>query len=65
MCKRDRESVDHLLLHYDVASTLWGVLFSRFEVSWIMPRWVIDLFACWWSAGRPMSAAVWKMVGEK
>jgi nitrogen fixation-related uncharacterized protein len=27
-----------------------------------MPRRVIDLFACWWPSGRPMSAAIWKMV---
>jgi hypothetical protein len=27
-----------------------------------MPRRVVDLFACWWKAGRSRSAAVWKMV---
>jgi hypothetical protein len=27
-----------------------------------MPRRVIDLFACWWKSGRPMSVAIWKMV---
>jgi hypothetical protein len=39
--------VDHLLLHYDVASVLWYSLFSRFGMSWVMPRQVIDLLACW------------------
>jgi hypothetical protein len=62
LCKRDGESVDHLLLHCDVASTLWNLVFSRFGMSWVMPSRVIDLFACWWKAGRLMSAAVWKMV---
>jgi hypothetical protein len=62
MCKRDGEFVDHLLLHCDVASTLWSVLFSCFGMSWVMPRRVIDLFACWWYAGRPRSVVVWKMV---
>jgi hypothetical protein len=31
-------------------------------MSWVMPRRVIDLFACWWKFGRPKSAATWKMV---
>jgi hypothetical protein len=31
-------------------------------MSWVMPRRVVDLFACWWKAGRSRSAAVWKMV---
>jgi hypothetical protein len=27
-----------------------------------MPKRVFDLFACWWTSGRPRSAAIWKMV---
>jgi hypothetical protein len=27
-----------------------------------MPLRVLDLFACWWTVGRPMSAVIWKMV---
>lgn len=46
LCKRDGESVDHLLLHCDVASTLWNLVFSRFDMSWVMPSRVINLFAC-------------------
>jgi len=60
--KRDGETVDHLLLHCDVASTLWNHVFSRFGMSWVIPRRVVDLFSCWWKAGRSRSAAVWKMV---
>jgi hypothetical protein len=62
MCKRDGESVDHLLLHCDVTSALWSILFSHFGMSWVMPKRVIDLFVYWWSTGRPRSAMVWKMV---
>jgi hypothetical protein len=64
MCKKTGESVgvDHLLLHCDVASALWSTLFSRFRKSWVMPKRVIDFLACWWSFGRPMSAALWKIV---
>jgi hypothetical protein len=56
------ESVDHLLLHCEVARALWNAIFSCFSLSWVMPLRVVDLFACWWTGGRPRSAAVWKMV---
>jgi hypothetical protein len=46
LCKRNGELVDHLHLHCDVASALWNSLFTRFSMSWVMPRRVIDLFAC-------------------
>jgi hypothetical protein len=46
LCKRDEESVNHILLHYDVASALWNNIFSRFGISWVMPRSVLDLVAC-------------------
>jgi hypothetical protein len=62
MCKRSGESVDHLLLHCDVAYAMWSALFSRFGLSWVMPLRVLNLFACWWTYGRPRSAVVWKMV---
>jgi WD40 repeat protein len=47
LCKRDGESVDHLLPHCDVASVLWNNIFICFSMFWVMPRRVIDLFACW------------------
>jgi hypothetical protein len=56
------ESVDHLHLHCDVTSALWNNIFTCFGMSWVMPRRVIDLFACWWKSGRPMSVVIWKMV---
>jgi hypothetical protein len=62
LCKRDGESVDHLLIHCDIAQALWTALFSRFGLSWVMPLRVVDLFACWWTGGRSRNAVVWKMV---
>ena len=47
MCKRNEESMDHLLLHCEVTCATWNVFFSRFELSWVMPRRVVDLYACW------------------
>jgi len=52
MCKRNGKSVNNLLLHCEVASALWNVFFSKFGLSWIMPRRVVDLYArllwCLW-----------------
>jgi hypothetical protein len=62
MCERSEETVDHLLLHCEVASNLWYAFFSCFGLAWVMPRRVVDLLACWWSSGRRRSAVVWKMV---
>jgi len=61
MCKKTEESMDHLLLHCDVASALWYSLFSRFGLSWVMPQRVIDLLACWWSSDWSRSATAGKM----
>jgi len=62
MCKKNGESVDHLLLHCEVACVLWNAIFSCFSLSWVMPRRVVDFFACWWTGGCSRSAVVWKMV---
>lgn len=62
MCKMNGKTVDHLLLHCEVARALWYAILSRFNLSWVMPLRVIDLFACWWTGGRSRSAVVWKMV---
>jgi hypothetical protein len=37
-------------------------------MSWVMPRRVVDLFSCWWKAGRSRSAAVcilWCVLKER
>jgi hypothetical protein len=46
MWKRNRESVDHFLLHCDVGCALWNAFFNRFRLSWVMPSSVADLYAC-------------------
>jgi hypothetical protein len=62
MCKMNGETVDHLLLHCEVARVLWNAIFSRFSLSWVMPLRVVDLFTCWWPSGCSRSAVVWKMI---
>jgi len=51
MCKKNGESVDHLLLHCEVARALWDVIFNRFSLSWVMLLRVVGLLACWWTGG--------------
>jgi hypothetical protein len=62
MCKRNGESLDHVLLHCDVTYVVWSIIFNRFGMSYVMPRRVIELYDCWWSSGRPRTVAVRKMV---
>ena len=61
MCKSSGESVNHLLLHCPLAQDLWNLVFTLFGISWVMPRGVEDLFACWFGIrGNPNSGAIWK-----
>jgi hypothetical protein len=45
MCKRSEESIDHLLLHCEVARELWVSMFRLFGVEWVMHRRIIELLA--------------------
>jgi hypothetical protein len=47
MCKRSSESIEHVLLHCEVARDLWTAIFTLFDVTWVMPATVLDLLACW------------------
>jgi hypothetical protein len=41
MYKKNRESIDHLLLYCEVARDLWSYILILFGVEWIMPRTVL------------------------
>jgi hypothetical protein len=62
LCKADGDTIDHLLLNYEIARSLWYAIFNRFGLSWVMPSKVEGLFAYWWSGGCSRSAVVWKIV---
>jgi hypothetical protein len=47
MRKKNGESVDHPKLHCEIAYALWGYIFSLYELKWVLPRQVVDLFDCW------------------
>ena len=62
MCKRSGESINHLLLHCEVARTLRSVLFTLFGVKWVMNGRVTDFLACWkGQRGNKMVMEVWRM----
>jgi hypothetical protein len=46
MCKQSGESINHLLLHCEVVRALWSVLFTIFNVTWVMFGGVANLLAC-------------------
>jgi hypothetical protein len=61
MCKKNGESIDHLLLHCDVAQVVWSSFYSLFGVEWVIPRRVLDLLSGWGtSLGRGHVTCLWK-----
>ena len=52
--------MDHLLLQSEIASALKECYVYW---CWVMPKQVVDLFACWKGlCGNPRSVVVWMMV---
>jgi hypothetical protein len=47
MCKKNEESIEHLLLHCEVARDLWSCILTLFGVEWVIPRLVLDLLTSW------------------
>lgn len=46
LCKSDGESVDHVFLHCLVARGLWSYVLCISNISWVMPRKVVDVLRC-------------------
>ena len=49
MCRHCGETVDHLLLHCEMAYRLWSFVFITFGLSWVIPRSIPDLLFRWWN----------------
>jgi hypothetical protein len=47
MCQQSGEIVEHLLLHCDIASGLWNVVFAVFGIHWVMLKMVAELLFGW------------------
>ena len=37
LCLSEEKSIDHILLHCELARSLWNLLFSLFGVLWVLP----------------------------
>lgn len=43
LCTKSWESIDHLLLHCEIAWNLWSCILILFGVEWVMSRTVLEL----------------------
>jgi hypothetical protein len=62
LCKKSGESIDHLLLHCEVARALWSYVLNLFGVEWVMPHSVLELLISWGAAiGSRHAKEVWRL----
>ena len=62
MCYCNAESVDHLLLFYLIAHSLWTYMLQLFVIDWVMPGLVVDLLFCWYHWLGKHSFDIWNLV---
>ena len=62
MCKRDGETVDHLLLHCAVVQVLWNYVFQAFHIQWVLPRSVLDVLFGWRNWFGRHHSHIWNLV---
>ncbi|XP_077234220.1 uncharacterized protein LOC143876406 [Tasmannia lanceolata] len=62
LCLSAGESIDHLFIHCQVASYIWGHLFSRFGVSWVASNSMAEFIRSWdWAPWKRKGRILWKM----
>ncbi|XP_059663394.1 uncharacterized protein LOC132309059 [Cornus florida] len=47
MCKKTEATVNHLLLHCQVARDVWSMILVAFGMSWVFPRTTLDTIEAW------------------
>ena len=47
LCGQAEETVNHLLLHCSVVSSLWEIIFSLMGASWIFPKTIKEAIYSW------------------
>ena len=63
MRKSKGESVDYLLLHCPIVYEFWSMVFTLFDIHWVMPKSVVELLACWQgNFGHHCNGAIWMAV---
>jgi hypothetical protein len=62
LCKKSGESIDHLLLHCEVARDLWNYILILSGVEWVMPLTVLELLKSWGAAiGCGHAKEAWRL----
>jgi hypothetical protein len=62
MCKKSGESIDHLLLHCEVAIEVWNLVCQLFGVMWVMPGRLKECLGSWREQkGNSMVIQIWRM----
>jgi len=63
MCKKNGGTIDHLLLHCEVARDLWNYILTLLGVEWVMQRIVLELLTSWGaSIGYSPNKEAWRLV---
>ena len=62
MCLCGRQTVDHLLIHCDVAYVLGNLIFWTFGIHWVLPRRVADHSFVWRNSFGRHSLGIWNVV---
>ena len=47
LCKEEAKSIDHILLHCNKARILWQLVFSIFDIWWLISTMVTDALLRW------------------
>ncbi len=62
MCKCSGETVDHLLIHCQVARCLWCWILRAFGISWVFSGNVMDLLFSWWNGLGRHASDIWNLI---
>jgi hypothetical protein len=62
MCKHNEESIDHLLLHCEVAIEVWNMVLQLFGVTWVMLGRMKERLGSWrGQRGNRTILQIWRM----
>jgi hypothetical protein len=62
MCRNDRETGNHLLIHCLVVFALWHSVLWSFGVLWVFPNNIADLLYGWFNCFGKHNCLVWNLV---
>ena len=62
LCKNQWETGAHLLIHCEVATALWGFVFQKFGIQWVLPANIVDLLFGWYNWLGKHSSDTWNLV---